>query len=341
MFKKTLLATTALTVLSAGVAFSEMKVSGSIEYNYLSANADAAAQDFGKSLGADTTLRFNGSGDLGAGGKYAITYDLLNAAQDVTQLDLTFGATTIEFGQNNSAGVEDVKALLPYVNNRFADIAGSTMGIDDVQDNSSGTTSAAINQKLGNIGTVSVAYNPNIRNSSTNPTDVVAAEARAETTPLLTGTGTSLSGSFRGSLGVDGLTVGLGYMKDNSSVALNDDRESLTYGASYNFGTFAIGYQRIENTSGAALKTETKETEADQYGVSFAASDQLSVGIYQIKQEETTQGAANSPELKANLLSIGYKFGAAKVSYDYLDVEKANNSAGDTQAHKIKIGMAF
>lgn len=337
MFKKTLLATTALTVLSAGVAFSEMKISGSIEYNYLSANADAVASDHAKSLGADTTLKFQGNGALGAGGKYAVTYDLTNGSQDVTQLDLTFGATTIEFGQNNSAGVEDVKALLPYVNNRFADIAGSVMGIDDVQDNTSGTTSAAINQSLGSIGTVSVAYNPNVQNSSTQGTDVVGTEARTSTF----GSGTSLSGSFKGSLGVDGLTVGIGYMQDNSSITANDDRESLTYGANYNFGKFAIGYQRIENTSGTAAKTATVETEADQYGASFAASDVLSVGIYQIKQEETTQGAANSPELKANLVSIGYKFGAAKVSYDYIDAEKANNATGDTQAHKIKIGMAF
>jgi hypothetical protein len=330
MFKKTLLATTALTVLSAGVAFSEMKISGKMEYNYIGGDSTAVATDVAKALGSETVLIFKGNGNLGAGGSYALNYEFSNGGQDVVQMDLKFGPTTIEIGQNNSAGVEDVKALLPYVNNRFADIV-STTGISDVQDNTGSTSSAAVNFKAGDLGVFSVAYAPNRGNSKTFSSDTIGTA----------NTSSSLSGSFKGSLGIPGLTVGVGTMKDNNSVAANDDKESMTYGASYNFGKVAVGYQRIDNTLDTNAKTETIETEADQYGISFAASDTLSVGVYQIKQEKTTQGTANSPELKANLVSVGYNFGAAKLSYDFLDAENALNATGDLKIHKIKVGMAF
>lgn len=332
MFKKTLLATTALTVLSAGIAFSEMKVSGTIEYNYVVANDEAVTVDHSKALAAEADIRFSGSGDLGAGGKYTATYLMKNAGTDGSQLDLTFGDTTIELGQDNSAGVEDVKAMLPYVNNRFADVVTLT-GIMDVQDNTSATTSISLNQKVGSLGTLSATYNPNRSNTDGQNTDAASGTANA--------LDSSVSASFKGSLGIPGLTVGVGIMNSDNEIAANDDRESRTIGANYNFGKFAVGYQRTENTAGDVAKNLSVETDIDQYGVSFAASDALSIGIFQIKQDRTIEGTASTPDLEANLLQIGYKFGAAKVSYDFLDVENANHLTTDMEAHKIKIGVAF
>jgi hypothetical protein len=334
MFKKTLLITSALAsaALISTASFAELKVSGSQEWEIGQRTQDTTSTD-GKRIGSLTVFGFSGGGDLGNGNSYKVAYALEQGAHDTVQANLKFGAIDIELGANGSIGNEDVKALLPYVNNRFADIAGAGFAFD-VDDISSGDTYIGLNVAAGSAGAISLGYNPNRGNASTQTTDNYAATSVS--------TGSAYSASFKGSLGVDGLTVGVGIMEGNNAAPLKDDEKSLSYGASYNMGKVAVGYQWTENTLGTGLKaTTTAEEENKQYGVSFAASDSVSIGLYQAKSKTLTEGVS-SKETTSNLLSVGYKLGAAKVSYDYITADNFNQSAtNDASVHKVKLMMAF
>jgi hypothetical protein len=330
MFKKTLLTTTALSVLVSSVAVAELKVSGTQEWELGNTSYSGTVDNANKISGSETVIKASGSGDLGGGNSYTVVYEFSNGDQDVVQANLNFGAFDIEIGQNGSAGIEEVKALLPFVNNRIQDIGGTGFG-NNLQDNSSGQTYFAANAKTGDLGAVSIAYNPNQANGKTAGTDGVSGE---------TNTGSSVSGSFKGSLGVEGLTVGVGYLKGSNAVTANDNKKSETVGVAYNAGSFAIGYQRMKQTADA-VASATQENTMDLYGISYKVADNLSVGVYKIDDTKAVEGSADV-ELSSTLLSIGYNLGAAKVSYDYITADNyAHTTSKDAKLHRVKIGMAF
>ena len=153
-------------------------------------------------------------------------------------------------------------------------------------------------------------------------------------------TGSAVSASFKGSLGVEGLTVGVGMLQGNNAVTANDDVESLTYGAAYNFGSVSVGYQRIENTADA-VKSASSETIVDNYGIAFAASDSISLGLYRSDSEIEAESVART-EMETTILQIGYKLGAAKLTYDYVKSDNYGHSTtNEVELHKVKVMLAF
>lgn len=329
MFKKTLLTTTALSVLVSSVAVAEIKVSGKQEWEFGQLSLTGTSTNAPKNTGSETVIAVSGGGDLGGGNSYTVAYEFSNGDQDVVQANLNFGAFDIEIGQNGSAGIEEVKALLPFVNNRIQDIGGTSFG-SNLTDNSSSQTYFGANMKTG-MGGVSIAYNPNQTNGKTAGTDGGSGS---------TSTGSSISGSFKGSLGVEGLTFGVGYLKGSNAATANDDKSAETVGISYNAGAFAVGYQRMKQTADAA-KSATVENTIDLYGVSYKVADNLSVGVYKIDDTKSTEGSTDV-ELSSTLVSVGYNLGAAKVSYDFIDADNYGHSSGvGASLHRVKIGMAF
>ena len=330
MFKKTLLTTTALSVLVSSIAVAEIKVSGKQEWEFGQlSKTGSSITDSPKTTASETVIAVTGGGDLGGGNSYAVAYEFANGDQDVVQANLNFGAFDIEIGNNGSAGIEDIKALLPFVNNRIQDIGGTSFG-NNLTDNSSGQTYFAANMKAGDMGAVSIAYNPNEAN-----TGLASDGARGTVS-----TGSSISGSFKGSLGVEGLTFGIGILKGSNAATANDDKAAESVGVTYNAGSFAIGYQRMKQTANAA-KSATVENTIDLYGVSYKVADNLSVGVYKIDDTKSVEGSTDV-ELSSTLVSVGYNLGAAKVSYDYIDADNYAHSAGKgATLHRVKIGMAF
>ena len=334
MLKKTLLVTSALAsaALMSTASLAELKVSGTQEWEYSSANTlDTSTNN--KLIGSETVIKFSGSGSLGGNNSYAMYYDLTNGSQDTVQANLNIGGVDLEIGQNNSIGVEDVKAIVPFVNNRINDIAGTGTISYDVTDLSSAKASVGANFAVGSFGSISVGYNPNMANGKTLGTDAGIAGGTLST-------GSAVSASFKGSLGVDGLTVGVGLLEGNNAVTANDDVESLTYGVAYNFGSVSVGYQRIENTADA-VKTASSETFVDNYGIAFAATDSITLGLYRSDSEIEAEGVAGT-EMETTVLQIGYKLGAAKLAYDYVKSDNYGHSTtNEVELHKVKVMLAF
>ena len=333
MLKKTLLLTSALAsvALISTASFAELKVSATQEWEFSSANQASNSND-NKLLGSQTDLNLKGGGDLGNGNSYTTSYAISNAGHDTVQANLKMGGVDIELGQNGAIGVEDVKAIVPFVNNRANDVAGAGISYD-VTDLSSGKSYIGANFAAGSAGAISVGYNPNMGNGKTTGTDAGIAGGTLST-------GSAFTASFKGSLGVDGLTVGVGVLEGSNANSVNDDVASLTYGVAYNFGSISVGAQHIENT-GDAAKTATSETIVDNYGVAFAASDSISLGLYRSDSKKEVEGVAGN-KMESTILQIGYKLGAAKVSYDYVSSDNyAHSATNDVTLHKVKLMMAF
>ena len=334
MLKKTLLLTSALAsvALISTASFAELKVSATQEWEFSSANQASNSND-NKLLGSQTDLNLSGGGDLGNGNSYTTSYAFSNAGHDTVQANLKMGGVDIELGQNGSIGVEDVKAIVPFVNNRANDVAGSSTISYDVTDLSSSKSYIGANFAAGSAGAISVGYNPNMGNGKTTGTDGGIAGGTLST-------GSAFTASFKGSLGVDGLTVGVGVLEGSNANSVNDDVASITYGVAYNFGSISVGAQHIENTADAA-KTATAETIVDNYGVAFAASDSISLGLYRSDSKKEVEGVAGN-KMESTILQIGYKLGAAKVSYDYVTSDNyAHSATNDVTLHKVKLMMAF
>ena len=334
MLKKTLLLTSALAsvALISTASFAELKVSATQEWEFSSANL-ASTSTNNKLLGSQTDLNLSGGGDLGGGNSYTMSYAFSNAAHDTIQANLKMGGVDIELGQNGSIGIEDVKAIVPFVNNRANDVGGTATISYDVNDLSSGKSYIGANFAAGSAGAISVGYNPNMANTRATGTDAGIAGGTLST-------GSAFTASFKGSLGVDGLTVGVGILEGSNANSVNDDVASITYGVAYNFGSISVGAQHIENT-GDAAKTATSETIVDNYGVAFAASDSISLGLYRSDSKKEVEGVAGN-KMESTILQIGYKLGAAKVSYDYVSSDNyAHSATNDVTLHKVKLMMAF
>jgi len=133
---------------------------------------------------------------------------------------------------------------------------------------------------------------------------------------------------FRGDLGVKGLTFNAGYNvigHPTPSTTQEGNQKGKAVGVGYNFGQIAIGVQRNYTDNGVQLgqagKIDTKSTE---YGVTFAATKELSIGATVVKTDGTfrsTTPMTADEDIRA--VTVGYNLGAISVSATYASLENA------------------
>jgi len=345
MLKRKLLASTAVVLATsiATASLAEVKVSGYQEWNYITTDDATGSVDNPKSetkqLGNLTGITFTGSGDMDNGMSYSAYIKMENGDQAGrgTKINVS-DSVTLSVENDGSVGIEGAaKALLPYVNNRRQDVAGfsrtaaasSPFGTD-IGDNTSGDNALGLTFK-SDIGNFMASYTPNT--DSTGSTDDL------DGTSIDTGSASSFG--FKGSLGIDGLTVGLGSYNQEASDPALEDASSKAAGLNYKMGSMAFGIQHSENKmAGDAVGAQEEQT-TEEAGVSFAAADNLTVGIYYAEIEtKPTSGATVDSEVTT--FQAGYNLGPAVVQYDYVTSENAYATANrDVNLHKVKLKVNF
>ena len=341
MLKKQLLRTSALVAAASisTAAVADVKVSGYQEWNYL----DAGAQ-FKSTLGSLTGLTFSGSGDMDNGISYSVKYTFEGG--DEAGHAITFdlgGGLKLGIGYDQSYGVETVKAISPYVNNRRADITGAHRGAPttarkplgpDVWDTSSGENAIGLSFK-NDLAAISFGFTP-VRDVNTS-TDAIAASSA---TSSEYGTASSIGVKLTP---VDGLTIGFGTSSEESDATANSDPKGTTIGFQYKIGSFAIGYQEIENIIDEASSTEDS-VEIQEGGIAYKVNDALTIGVYAANMDYVTEAAStdNGVETGMGIVQVGYNLGPAVIQYDYADGSDLN-STKDTEyeIHKVKIKVLF
>ena len=341
MLKKQLLRTSALVAAASisTAAVADVKVSGFQEWNYLDAGAK-----FKSTLGSLTALTFSGSGDMDNGISYSVSYDIEDG--DAAGHNITFdlgGGLKLGIGYDQSYGIETVKAISPYVNNRRAHITGAHRGFPtaarkplgpDVWDTSSGENAIGLSFK-NDLAAISFGFTP-VRDVNTSSDAIAASSATSSEYGTASSVGVKLTP-------VDGLTIGFGTSSEESDATANSDPKGTTIGFQYKIGSFAIGYQEIENIIDSASSTEDS-VEIQEGGVAYKVNDALTIGVYAANMDYVTVAAStdNGVETGMGIVQVGYNLGPAVIQYDYADGSDLNGTKDtEYEIHKIKVKVNF
>ena len=341
MLRKQLLRTSALVAAASisTAAVADVKVSGFQEWNYLDAGGS-----FKSTLGSLTALTFSGSGDMDNGIGYSVSYDIEDG--DAAGHNITFdlgSGLKLGIGYDQAYGIETVKAISPYVNNRRADITGAHRGLPtaarkplgpDVWDTSSGENAIGLSFK-NDLAAISFGFTP-VRDVNTSSDAIAASSATSSEYGTASSIGVKLTP-------VDGLTIGFGTSSEESDATANSDPKGTTIGFQYKIGSFAIGYQEIENIIDSASSTEDS-VEIQEGGVAYKVNDALTIGVYAANMDYVTVAAStdNGVETGMGIVQVGYNLGPAVIQYDYADGSDLNGTKDtEYEIHKVKIKVQF
>ena len=320
---KKLLTTTALIglVASSVSSYAETKVTGSIEQTY---NANSVGGTDAKSgsdgLGQETNLKISSSKELDNGMNLSGGFNSEDGAIDSSSIVLSSGA--ISFGVGADFGQHIHSNINPRVDDNPFDaisLSGDDgMNVYQVHDK----------QHIGlafktDMGTVALNYAPG--NSSITASDGSTASAG--------GSGTEIS--FKGNLGVDGLTVLLGQetisADTNGQVtAATAEEVEKVAGFKYGQGAWAVGYTHRTFDDGTTSAIENSIDTVTAISATYAISDSLSIGY------ENLTGEFESSALKdeeSDAITVGYNLGGLGVSVMYVESDNiaGGNTAQDTQ----------
>jgi len=358
--KNKLLLTSALAgSLIAGSALAQTSITGDLVVNYRAASYDQSGGAAStRSFGRESQVNIQNKGKLNNGMDYAAGFSLEFDGQNTpgTQaapvaerqtisnenlyFDLISGNTVLTVGIDHMQRVYG--GATPQVTDNIDDVnytgakttflvgANSTesMGVGIIQRNVAGfNLGAYYTPTNGDIG----GYDTGTRNSGTTDTPRNSSY--------------ELSAIGNDVFGVKGLSVVLQHNKEDKQRAdYLGDNESMWYGAGYNMGTFAFGYDRIvnekKNTSTAASATEDK---THRYGVTFAAAKDITLGLNQFKTKRTDNANTSGlTEEKSTAVQLGYNLGPVSAIANLSRTENVNFTSGaDVDMITLRLATKF
>ena len=349
--KNKLLLTTALagSLLVSASAFAETKITGSMDASWSGNKRNTGtgtAIKAGDGLQFETQINLKNSGDLNVGGlKYqagfSLEADTKVDAMEGAYIRVISGGTSIEVSEDAFQPLDgtilprvsiDIESMDPananvisYTGQAGADVTES-MGI-------------GIAQAIPGIGKFGFFYAPKDQDAS--GTDSNASKGNDNYLDDETGSGYEYN--FRGDLGVKGLNVLLGKSKQErpyiaSTDTQQQDQEGYMYSGSYNFGKVAVGVSKLNQE----LSTIGSEIDTEEFGITYAVTDNFSVGLQYAETEITTAGAKLVPTEEVTMISAGYNLGGISMSVNYADVQDAKGIAGtDTEFFNVRVGTKF
>ena len=130
--------------------------------------------------------------------------------------------------------------------------------------------------------------------------------------------------------GVEGLTVGMASSENNSAAATVD---GTALNATYAMDAFTIGI----STSEADSETANADTELTAYGITYAVSDDLSIGI---NMSDLEHEDATKSDQEAMAIGFSYTMGSMTLSGTHNAVDNVGGAAA-TDKTGYEIGLAF
>ena len=130
--------------------------------------------------------------------------------------------------------------------------------------------------------------------------------------------------------GVEGLTIGAATSENNSAAASID---GTALNVTYAMDAFTIGY----STSEADSETASSDTELTAYGISYAASDDLSVSL---NMSEVSHENTALVDQEAIGISFSYTMGSMTFSGTHNTIDNVGGTAA-TDRSGYELGLAF
>jgi hypothetical protein len=379
MKNKLLLSTALIGSMVAGeLAIAQTTVTGNLAINYRAQeNKTAAAGSLGstRGFGRETQLNIQNKGKLNNGMDYAAGFSLefdgndrVTREQGAQATGTTFegntisnenlyvnfisGGTTLHVGVDSIQNIttDVVPMVLPLMDNVAAGIgakATNTIGANPKEAIGFGLIQVIPGSGL----TASALYVPRNRDfgngDQTTPatcSSASGATGAVSTNAITTGCGNSayevgLVG--RDTFGVKGLGIRAFMNEENAHSAATKDLEGQHYGISYTAGQFAVGIEKYKQNRTSTTVATDADQKSLQYGVTFAASKDISVGLVQAKTELST---ATMKEEKITSAQIGYNLGPVAIAAAVSKVDDlgATATAGtDSKEIQFRITTAF
>jgi hypothetical protein len=211
-------------------------------------------------------------------------------------------------------------------------------------------------QNVGKLGKLSALYVPNHQASINVTRD---AGVTAQSGGVVADDGDAVLGvdnkpnayeiGFIGDLGVKGLTV-KAFMnregiKQSDAGAANDEKtKGNTLGVRYAFDAFTVGVNQMNETLGTAAGTIPTKTKQMEYGLGYAVSKDLSLGLYhnRAKRDGVTTSTTQGDVEKTTSIALGYSLGPVALSAQYGKVtDMGGVKASDADVMYIALTTAF
>ena len=308
-----------------------LDVTGSAGFTF--ANSDK--YDTGNNFSMTDSVTFSGGGEMDNGLVITVSFELEDNASsasgnnmDSRSLKVDMGdAGTVTFsGHGGSTAASAVDDVTPTAYGESWDVIGSTTA---TQTNGGTNKHGAI----GGFGDDNIfMYNA--------PSLVDGLGLNISYVPSHTDrVGSSISWAVEYT-GVEGLT--LGYATDNngkdgSGATLEEIETTLMY-AKYAYGPVTIGYQ--ENEADGA--TASNDDEMTAYGVTYAVTEDLSIGYNYSEIDEDTTTSTNVQE--SSNISFSYTMGSitiAGASVKMDNIGESSSAIDDRQGYEIDVSFAF
>ena len=334
--KKTMILTTALVSMLAVSANAELKIKGGIETTYGTKDTTSLTDQgsVGNAIGQETKFEFNHTKDLVGGWTSKLDMEVMEVGGTVADTEITIanGDTSL-FISKDGGSIHDNNVVPGAYNSAPADNLGNSNGnlsLGTIH----GVQNFGIQQNIDGIGKVELRYAPDTAASNT---------AGDKATGRAAGSGHEFG--FSGDFGVDGLSIALSRAVQEAgeqNATSNKDAESTMFGIAYNFGQFAVGYSQndFEDKGGADNNTDssTNDQKHSLYGVTFAASDAVTLGVNFSTVDENTKAA----DEETTQFEVAYNLGGATVALSYQQTENDGGTSGqDGDAYSITYKQSF
>ena len=334
----------------------EMSVSGATSVSYTSASTKTAAAGSqgpgGQAIGVDTTIMFNGSGELENGftvSSYAALDDGRANTLSSSQLTLGMGSLgTVVFAQQFGSAANGIDHMVPRVKEEAFDQAGGSV----LQGFGRSTAEGTVTYKSPSVDVAGLSlsfgvdYDPAAGNASDDHDGV-------------TNKGAGGAGSGNGAvvkIASDmGLTVGAG-IENVSGQGADGDKENVTAYALYTMGPVSVGYQTYyldQGTTGAAGGVKAgADYDGEAMSVVFNVNDNLSLGYGEIEETKRAIGGialANASTAAAtrdiSSFTAAYSAGGMALTIQQTDTDNyalaAAASARNIENTHITLAFAF
>ena len=327
---KKLLLTTAIasSALLASNAIAQTTVSGQLDLQYkaISSEKTADAVSSLRGFGKEWQLNIQNKGKLNNGMDYAAGFSLehdgaqtgSNGLDENIFIDFISGNTTFTVGTDHIQNSD--RTLATFVGLIAEDItnsAGGTIGADvflaDVGSNPVAAYGFGITHNIPGMAAISAWYSPTASNiPSAGATSFVGNDDSA----FEDGNESAYEIGITGGLGVKGLNAhAFMNKKDRADVvtaATDRDIKGYNYGLSYNFGQITAGYnyKKTQNQTAvaAAASATTGDIKQNEYGIAYAVSPNLTVGLNYTKAEADATGTTKG-DAESKSIAVGYNLG--------------------------------
>ena len=137
--------------------------------------------------------------------------------------------------------------------------------------------------------------------------------------------------------GVKGLSLRYFYNKEDKSTSALADIEGRSYGIAYQTGAFGVGAEKHTQNRTAGTATTDADLTTKTYGVTYAASQNVTLGVTQLKTD--TVGLLKE---KITSLQLGYNLGPVAVIAAYSKGDDVGGVAGvDNTEGAIRLSTKF